>query len=92
MQNIFLKLRLALKLSVPELANILSVTSGAVCNYENDRRTPAVDVAYKMLALAKLINFDCTLENLYPRTRLFLKDWIVPVGWQTEINRRRKKS
>ena len=52
-------------MSRKQFASELSITVGAVSNYENLSRTPRLAIAYRIIALAKQQGCIARLEDIY---------------------------
>ena len=48
-------------------ARIIGVTDVAISNYENSKRRPRLDIAYKILDLAKKHHYSMNIEDIYQR-------------------------
>ena len=68
------KLRLKLRMSIDSFAKMMNVTSMAIYYYESNRRIPRLEMAYKILDLAKKHSYPMTLDDIYPRPSTKSKD------------------
>ena len=63
--NRIIEIRQKLKMSRKEFANALSITVGAISNYENGSRAPKLVIAYRILELAAQKGLGLNLEDIY---------------------------
>ncbi|EGQ7677932.1 helix-turn-helix transcriptional regulator [Vibrio parahaemolyticus] len=60
------EVRLNCGIQAHELAKELGVTASAVGHYENNRRTPNVDVARRIVAAINALGGCCTFDDVFP--------------------------
>lgn len=60
------ELRLELGMDRSEFAAALDFTTMCLSNYENNLRNPSIEMAYRMIALAKTHGKNKKLEDIFP--------------------------
>jgi predicted transcriptional regulator len=64
--EIIKKIRECLKIDQKELGKLLNISQSIISHYECGIREPSLIVCYKLINLAKSIQFEITLEMLKP--------------------------
>lgn len=54
-------------MTMDTFAIALKVGASAICHYESGNRRPNVEVAHRILDLAKKHSYPMTLDDIYPR-------------------------
>jgi len=60
------KFREKAKVTQAALAELVSMTQGAIAHYENGRRTPGLNEARVLVAALNTLGADCTLDEVFP--------------------------
>ena len=65
--NIIKEFRKKIKISQTLMAKQLGISGVTLCCYEKNIRRPKLEIAYRIIDLAKLHGISLTLEDIYQR-------------------------